>query len=455
MDAPARLADGLANPPAWAGFFCLRAIRPLPGLALFRAGIKCPAPFLLAELRPVCRACPFPESPPLVASVILGMLCLHLFCFCLMFKLISTRLHGRKMGLEVFAFGNLMLGCAYVLQLLGASRDWTALSFLNHTLTLCAPVAYLLGAMQFFNRPTAVYRPLLTLALLYTAAQWIVQTWWGTQARHALLAGACALLFLGMSLGALRGMKTYARDMPVEMAIFTGLIGGICVLNAIKLVMIISGGLLDMGSRFQMVFYLYMSFLGTVLPPATVWLVLRRLTDELHRLATQDPLTELLNRRGLASRLEHHFASRAAPPGQILMIDIDHFKRINDHHGHLAGDRVLSHIGRVLTATCRQTDLICRMGGEEFVIVRLGSEEADVLALAEAVRAAIAHAAIPLRLPFPTSGARRSVARRPWRCPALFMTPSRWMPPWMKPTRRSIAGKQPGAIASRWSRRKP
>ncbi|WP_236841408.1 GGDEF domain-containing protein [Bordetella holmesii] len=297
------------------------------------------------------------------------------------------------MGLEVFAFGNLMLGCAYVLQLLGHSSDGLVLSLVNHTLTLCAPVAYLLGAMRFFNRPTAVRKPLLILALLYTAAQLAVQTAWGTEARHALLAGSCALLFLGMSLAALRGMRTYARDMPVEMAIFAALIAGICVLNAAKLVMILSAGLLDMGSRFQMVFYLYMSFLGTVLPPATVWLVLRRLTDELQTLATRDPLTGLLNRRGLTDSLAAHFRSRHAAPVQLLMMDIDHFKQINDTYGHLVGDSVLSHIGEVLTATAPKTNLICRMGGEEFIIICMQPEQ-SAMRLAEDIRLAIARLAI-------------------------------------------------------------
>ena len=50
----------------------------------------------------------------MVATVILGMLCVHLLCFCVMFMLISRRLHGKKMGMEVFALGNLLLGCAYI-----------------------------------------------------------------------------------------------------------------------------------------------------------------------------------------------------------------------------------------------------------------------------------------------------------------------------------------------------
>lgn len=329
----------------------------------------------------------------MVTIVILGMLCVYLLCFSVMFLLISTRLNGRKMGMEVFALGNLLLGLAYILQLLDGEPDWGPMSIVNHTLTLGAPVAYVLGAMRFFERPTPVLRPLLVLAGSYTVLQLLVQWLLGSEARHAMLAGACASLFLTMTVVAIHGGRTFARDLRVEMMVFAVLIGGICVLNAAKLVMILQGGMaaLDMSSRFQKVFYLYMSFLATVLPPCAVWLVLRRLTDELRRLAAHDPLTRLLNRRGLMEALEAHLRSRTAGSAYLLIVDIDHFKRINDTHGHNAGDLVLTRVAEVLKATARQGDLICRLGGEEFVVIALDTDRAGVLQLAERTRAAIEH----------------------------------------------------------------
>ena len=327
----------------------------------------------------------------MVATVILSMLCVHLFCFSVMFLLISTRLHGKRMGMGIFALGNLLLGCAYMLQLVDGPSGWSLSSVVNHTLTLCAPVAYALGAMRFFNRPTPVWTPLLALAIFYTGAQVLVEWTLGSEARHALLAGACALLFLLMTVAALLGTHTFARDLPVEMSVFAILIGGICALNLAKLVMILTGGLaaLDMNSSFQMAFYIYMSFLGTVLPPAAVWLVLRRLTDALHDLAIHDPLTHLLNRRGMVSGLETHFRSRTAQPAYLLIVDIDHFKRINDTHGHKVGDLVLGRVAEIIQATARLSDLKCRLGGEEFVIVCLESDGLGAMHLAERLRLAI------------------------------------------------------------------
>ncbi|MGE8656191.1 MAG: diguanylate cyclase [Achromobacter sp.] len=334
----------------------------------------------------------------MVASVvILGMLCVHLLCFCAMFLLISTRLGGKKMGTDVFAAGHLLLGVAYILQLLAAAPGPGAMNFINHTLTLCAPFAYALGAVRFFNRPIPVLYPMLALAILYTATQALVQAAWGTQARHALLAAACALLFLAMTLGLLYGARTFARDLRLEMIVFAILVGGICGLNAAKFMLILDGGLpaLDMQSRFQTVFYIYMSFLGTVLPPAVVWLILRRLTDELRTMATRDPLTGLLNRRGLMDGLQAHFRQRDIGYAHLLIVDIDRFKQINDTYGHQNGDLILCRVAQVLQDTVRQGDLVCRLGGEEFVVVALNSDRDGAMRLAERLRAAIAQSQVP------------------------------------------------------------
>lgn len=335
----------------------------------------------------------------MVATVILSMLCVHLLCFCVMFLLISTRLNGKKMGMEVFALGNFLLGLAYILQLLGGPAGWGLLSVVNHTLTLCAPVAYVLGAMRFFARPSPVWRPLLALAGGYTALQVLVQLMFGTEARYALLSGLCALLFLAMTVAVLYAGRTLAKDLRVEMRVFAVLIGGICALNAAKFVLIVTGGMvaLDMNSGFQKLFYIYMSFLATVLPPCVVWLVLRRLTDELRAMAAHDPLTRLLNRRGLVDQLDAYFRSRTAGPAYLLIVDIDYFKRINDSHGHKVGDLVLCHVADLLKASARQGDLTCRLGGEEFVIIALNTDRAGALQLAERARAAIEQSEVPGR----------------------------------------------------------
>ena len=327
----------------------------------------------------------------MVAKILVGMLCAHLLCFSVMFLLISQRLRPRKMGMDFFAVGNFLLGSAYVLQLVEGSPAWSAMSVLNHTLTLASPVAYWLGAMRFFGQPVPLLRPLLVFAVAYSVVQVLVQLSLGPVARYAMLSGMAALLFCVMALTVIYGVRTFAKDLYGEMVFFAVLICGICVLNAIKFYKLVTGGLdaLQMDHSFQLVFYLYMSFLATVLPPSIVWLVLRRLSDDLRDIAARDPMTQLLNRRGLTEALQHYLSARNAEPVHLLMVDVDHFKRINDSHGHQAGDAVLCKVADVLQSAVRRGDLVGRIGGEEFVVICLETDADGVMQLAERLRAAM------------------------------------------------------------------
>jgi len=96
-----------------------------------------------------------------------------------------------------------------------------------------------------------------------------------------------------------------------------------------------------------------------------------RLVAELREQATRDPLTGVLNRRALFARLEIEIerAHRYGHPLSLLMLDLDHFKRINDDHGHPTGDAALVLAARTLASRLRATDAIGRFGGEEFVIL--------------------------------------------------------------------------------------
>ena len=108
----------------------------------------------------------------------------------------------------------------------------------------------------------------------------------------------------------------------------------------------------------------------------------KRIADELRRIATIDVLTGVANRRGFDDALEHEWrrAQRAGDPLAVLMIDVDHFKLFNDRYGHPAGDVCLRAVAQALVgASLRPADLVARYGGEEFVVLlpqtpRLGAE---------------------------------------------------------------------------------
>jgi diguanylate cyclase (GGDEF)-like protein len=92
---------------------------------------------------------------------------------------------------------------------------------------------------------------------------------------------------------------------------------------------------------------------------------------EQHRAATRDFLTGLYNRRYAMTRAEMELARATRTPGPIcvLMLDIDHFKQVNDTHGHDGGDQVLKFFAQLLTRAVRQQDLVARIGGEEFLVL--------------------------------------------------------------------------------------
>ena len=94
------------------------------------------------------------------------------------------------------------------------------------------------------------------------------------------------------------------------------------------------------------------------------------LQEQMKTLATFDSLTGLLNRRVFMERVSHLFnvAIREEENFSIMIIDIDHFKSINDTYGHTAGDHVLANFGKLLRASLRKSDLACRYGGEEFAL---------------------------------------------------------------------------------------
>lgn len=116
------------------------------------------------------------------------------------------------------------------------------------------------------------------------------------------------------------------------------------------------------------------------------------LVAEARRLASTDALTGLLNRRAFVEQIDK---ARAASDGRlfpmsVLLLDVDHFKKVNDTFGHDAGDAVLQGVARVLSSIARKSDLVARWGGEEFVVALAQTAEVGARVAAERVRRAIA-----------------------------------------------------------------
>jgi diguanylate cyclase (GGDEF)-like protein len=118
----------------------------------------------------------------------------------------------------------------------------------------------------------------------------------------------------------------------------------------------------------------------------------KRYEHELRRLAQTDPLTGLLNRRGFfaqAGKLIEELQTSGAPIA-VLLMDADHFKRVNDAHGHAVGDEALRQIGAVIQTQLRDADALARVGGEEFACLLPGTSQQQAMDVAERIRTVVA-----------------------------------------------------------------
>jgi len=122
----------------------------------------------------------------------------------------------------------------------------------------------------------------------------------------------------------------------------------------------------------------------------------KRLEAELTRQATTDSLTSLRNRRAFfaAARTEIARARRYGESLSIISIDLDHFKRINDRHGHAAGDAALARFAEICRRHVREVDLLARIGGEEFALLLPATGKDNAARLAERIRCAVHDVAI-------------------------------------------------------------
>jgi len=120
--------------------------------------------------------------------------------------------------------------------------------------------------------------------------------------------------------------------------------------------------------------------------------------SKLEALATTDGLTGLKNHRSFQEYLEQQFliASRSGAPLSLLLLDVDHFKRLNDTYGHPAGDEVLIGIGEVLRKTARRSDYVARYGGEEFVVILPDTDAQGAMEAGERFRHGIESRQFPM-----------------------------------------------------------
>lgn len=295
----------------------------------------------------------------------------------------------RREGMGLWALGLVLHAATYLLYgLRGQVSDWFSIVLAN-TL-LASTFALVLAAVHEFQQRALPWLrmvlPVLAMALLFAlfmddyrarimvvgvlAPLQLSMALWSLWRPHppAQLRGA-ALFTAGLALEVLllglRGVLVATRDIPANGLMYGDAMQSATFMAAFAVVLMISLGFILMAKD--------------------------RADAENSYHARHDPLTGLLNRRALVQSAHRDLAHavRMHEPYAVMMLDLDHFKAVNDHHGHQAGDCVLRHMAELLSARLRRQDMAGRYGGEEFLVLLPGTALHDAVVLAETLRASL------------------------------------------------------------------
>ncbi len=299
--------------------------------------------------------------------------------------------YGREIpGLKSLAWGmfaNTGIYALYGLQ--GTISEWLAVSLPN-TLGSLVVVLFLRAALQLRGAQLSRVWTLLPLLAVFLASTLLLEH----RAARIIVVNAVLACQEGSVLWALlrhggigigRGRHILAASTTLLMLMFAFRSLAVA-LGWLPATPVVVGGVLPT------VTYL-VTYLAVVFIAFGFVLVATELTAEQNRrLAMEDALTCLPNRRAVLEALARHCsaAQRNARPLTVLLLDIDHFKQVNDHHGHPAGDEVLQRIAHTIRQRLRAQDMAGRFGGEEFLVLLPETAPEGGLTLAEALREAVA-----------------------------------------------------------------
>src|SRR3989344_227189 len=294
---------------------------------------------------------------------------------------------------------NLMAGLALVLLLMDIGLPRPVCLLLSSSLLILSSVSLRRGLQSFFRQPHAVVRQVL-VAAIPTALNFLV--WLPMGLITTGIVSSCLVAAAILVKVACDTHTVLAREFRPGTALAADVMLGI---TAFFFVAIAIGALI---SRFlptwmpetdtvQTVLAISASGLSISVCFVLGYIVVMRLVYRLQHLSQHDSLTGLLNRRAIENSLDKE-AQRLQRFGEIysvMLVDIDHFKRINDPLGHAAGDEVLRAVATILKDHAREVDRVARYGGEEFCVLLPHTDHEGALQAAERLRSAVHRTDIP------------------------------------------------------------
>lgn len=310
--------------------------------------------------------------------------------FCAAARVLLWRMHPGVPGLGQWTGAGIASALALALfGFFGMDTDWIGLSLPHLLVSLGLALAWD-GFRRFLGRPPLP--PLLIGGLVLAVAAPLVVvhlTSW-----PALRAMTNSVLMALMSLAIARELL---RPTPWSAAAARAT-GFLYLFNAVffllRLLAVLRDGGQPLATGFASASLLWWMCMTVAVTLGMALMTGERLQGDLDRQASRDPLTGTLNRRAFAIQAERELARarRAGRPLSLLMMDLDHFKLVNDRLGHAAGDAALCRFVAVAEKQLRAEDLLARFGGEEFVALLPDTPAERALAAAERLRVAFAQA---------------------------------------------------------------
>jgi len=247
------------------------------------------------------------------------------------------------------------------------------------------------GLREFVGRKVLRWQSTALLWSLMFASVVMATRLGGTAARHVALNLCIGGMYAALVGTVVFEVRRQPQPLRAPLRLLATMLGGLSALTLLRAQSIAADRMaVAFKGPLAQIYYMYASLTAVVVALVLLWMLFLRLNARLADLAARDPLTGVLNRKGLDDMVERHFARRGASPLTVLLLDIDHFKRINDSFGHATGDAVLKAVAATLMSHLRAEDFIARIGGEEFLIGCAGAQGDAALALAQRLNKDIA-----------------------------------------------------------------
>ena len=349
-------------------------------------------------------------------KTVVVILAINLIFTGLLYHLIARRLRANS-GLGHMSLGSMLFGLAYVGRLFLTSFASNPLALIADVAMILGALLYLSGVRQLLARDGLSRVWLAGLALGYGAIQVMAVALWDMQGRFVLLNGVLACIYACVAGASVKWHRFQNKSLHLPYLMLAAMMVGLGLLTGLRSYNVAFLGLQSMREGLTtQIYYAYASLAVVSMSVILLWIVFDQLNSRLLEMTTHDPLTTVLNRRGLDNALTQHFANRDASALTLLEVDIDHFKRVNDEHGHAMGDLVLQTVAQALAANVRGNDFVARVGGEEFLVGCVGNDPKIAEHLGERLRACMSQLQCPaatLQAPVKSGGsnARRSLPR--------------------------------------------